>query len=506
MRRRCGEFGPAALALAVALGFGGCARTPQRQPAAPAPRPAAGGALFEPAPPARMLVAGEPLGLSPDGLARWLVRVSFRDASGNPTTLVSGGDVAFTPSRGSAQWQTRARFDAPAAIVSTAAGGPLAVVVRANVGVPLAAVRAQTDTRRWRLPAIVAAALGPHEVRIGWFPSSLAPVTIRRGADVDTTVPAPSSSFSDASVRPGTRYEYAVSIPGRAPAVLAVRVPPEPAHGALSAAGGKAMWLAFSPVAADPDSFARLDPEAVVAQAARAGIRALELRTTYGEFRELTPRVAPVIDALLDGAAAHGIAVVAWTVPRAPSFEDLAAEVEAARYRTARGHGFAALAVDLERGDYYLGDGPSGYAALGAYLAELRRALGPGYPLIATVEDPFLEHLSGVDYPYAAIAASADALQPMAYWRMLSRRAVTPAAVRAALRGSYAATRREAERAIPIDIGGQTSPEGPRGAPPPAEIAAAIDEARRLGAFGIAFYDWGGTNGAQFAALERARW
>jgi cytosine/adenosine deaminase-related metal-dependent hydrolase len=283
-------------------------------------------------------------------------------------------------------------------------------------------------------------------------------------------------------------------------------VPAAPPHATVAALAGKAIWLSFSPVTGDPDSFDRLDPAAVVAQASAAGIRALEVRTTYGEFRELAPVTRPTVDALLDAAAARDIAVFAWTVPRGTNFEDLAAEVAAAAYRSPRGHGFAGLAVDLERGGYFLGDGPPGYTALTEYLADLRAALGPGYPLVATVEDPFLEHLSARDYPFAAIAASADALQPMAYWRMLSRRAVTPAAVRAALRGSYAAIRREAGRPIPIDVGGQTSAEGPRGAPPPAEIAAAVDEARRLGALGITFFDWGSTSREQFEALARSRW
>lgn len=499
-------------ALLCALALTSCSRAPAPQSSGATPRPAAtpgpaaSGARFDPAPPARMRLVSEPLGISPDGLARWLVRVSFTGATGAPTTLVSGGDIAFAPSRGSAQWQTRARFGGPAAIVSTDRDGPLALVVHANVGVALAPVRARTEPRDWDGPTLVARALGPHEVRIGWFPRSLGPVAIRRGRDPAVTVPGPASSFSDAGVKPGTRYRYTVAIPGRARRDVAVEVPAEPAHGSVRSLAGKAMWLSFSPVATDSDSFTRLDPTAIVERAERAGIRAFELRSTYGEFRELSDATAPVIDALIDAAAARGIAVVAWTVPRAPTFEDVAAEVAAAEYRTPRGNGFAALAVDLERGDYFLGDGPAGYRALGTYVAELRRALGPGYPLIATVEDPFLEHLDGTEYPYAAIAASADALQPMAYWRMLSRRAVTPAAVRAALRGSFAATRREAGRALPVDIGGQTSPEGPRGAPPPAEIAAAVDEARRLGALGIAFFDWDSTTGPQFAALERTRW
>jgi len=457
-----------------------------------------------------MTLTQRPLGISPDGLARWLVRVGFRDAAGRPTALIGGGDIAFTPSRGSAQWQTRARFDAPAAIVTTALDGPLTVAVRAAVGVRLAPVHAATDTRAWHVPRIVAAALGPHEVQIGWFPLARAPFLIWRGAGNGRRALAvltpPCSTFRDDSVQPGRSYRYDVAIVDRTALRLHVDVPREPAHGRLSDLAGKAMWLSFSPDSRDPDAYTTLDPAAIVARATRAGVSAIELRTTYGEFREITPGARPTIDALLDAAAAARIAVVAWTVPRRALFDDLQAEVEAARHRTPGGHGFAALAPDLERGEYFLGDGPAGYAALAAYPARLRAALGPHYPLLATVEDPYFERLTVRDYPYPAIAAAVDALQPMAYWRMLSAQTVGPAAVRASVQASYAALRQLAGRALPIDVGAQTRADGPGGAPPPGEVSAAVAEARALGALGITFYDWSGTSAAQWHALASTPW
>ena len=227
---------------------------------------------------------------------------------------------------------------------------------------------------------------------------------------------------------------------------------------------------------------------------------------SYGAFREITPSVRPTIDALLDAAAAREIAIVAWTVPRSTAFEDVAASADMAQYRTRHGTRFAALAVDLERGGEYLGDGATGYAALTDYLPRLRAALGPRYPLVATVEDPYLEHLDERDVPYAEIAASADVLQPMAYWRMLSTHATTPDDVRAALRGSFAATARAAGRRMPIDVGGQTAGDALRGSPSPADLSAAVDEAHRLGAMGMTFFDWDGTSDAQWRALAASPW
>jgi len=467
--------------------------------------------MFSGAPPKRLVLEKRALGVSPDGALRFLVRARFLDARGMPTILVGGGDVAFDTASGhaSAQWQTRLRFGGPAAIVSFDRPGVATLLVRAAVGAPLSAVRVQLDTRDWHGPRVVAEALGPHAIQLGWFPG-IADETVRlvrrspSHANLDVLTTA--SSFRDGTVEPGTTYRYEVSLHGRAPVELRVSTPSEPPFASIDRFAGKAMWLSFSPSPLDSNTYARLDSNAIVARARASGVRAIELRVAYGPFSQITPDDRATIDALLDDADSNRIAVLAWTVPRSTAFEDLATAVRMARYRTARGAHFAGLAVDLERGDDYLGGGATGYAALGTYLGGLRAALGPRYPLVATVEDPFLERLTGADYPYRAIARDASVLQPMAYWRMLSKRAVTPAAVRAALRGSYAATLREAGRNVPIDIGGQTAGDGPRGAPPAGEIDAAIDQSRRLGALGITFFDWRATNDAQWDAIARRAW
>jgi hypothetical protein len=460
-----------------------------------------------------MVLAVRDLGLSPDGVVRKLVTARFLDASGAPTEILAGGDVAFVPdsTAARAQWQTRLRFGGPAAIVSFAAPAVATVTVRANVGPPVPAARIRIDARPTR-PLATAGVLGPRTVQLAWFPAAAGDTVriVRTGGNGPPTlalVAAPAATYRDTSVLPGRRYCYAIRFGGgRPPATLAAATPPEPRGAPLGRIAGKKMWLSFSPSPRDPNGYDTLDAAATVAQARAAGIRAIELRVAYGPFWEITDAARPAVDALLDAAAASGIAVIAWTVPRSTAFEDLATAERAASYRTARGTRFAALALDLERGDDFLGSGPAGFAALASYAGSVRAALGPRYPLVATVEDPFLEHLGANDVPYPAIAASVDVLQPMAYWRMLSRKAVTPEAVRAALRGSYAAARAAAGRPIAIDLGGQTAGEGPRGAPPPAEIAAAVAQARRLGAFGITFFDWDGTSGAQWAALARARW
>ncbi len=484
---------------------------PKREVASsPTSAPPPGTPIFEPIPATRMSLDASPLGVSPDGFARWLVRVRFTGAGGAPVQLVSGGDITFVPTHGTAQWQTRLRFDGPAAIVSTTVEGPLGITVRANAPLRLAPQRRTTNTRYWNEPRVRAAALGPHLVQLGWFPAATTTVHVTAidssGVRRNAAIAPPSSTFRDASVEPGSVTRYDLMLPGRAPLHFAVRIPPEPAHAPLTALAGKKMWLSFSPSLRDADSYDNLDARAIARRAAAAGIRAIELRTAYGPFSEITPEARPKVDALIDAAAARGIAIVAWTVPRGSDYDDLARSVAAAYYRTPRGNGFAALALDLERGSDYLGDGPAGFAAIAAYAARLREALGAEYPLVATVQDPYLGHLSGSDYPYAAVAARVDVLQPMTYWRMMSARAHSPEAVRQIVRASYAATLRAAGRPIAIDMGGQTADGGPHGSPPPGEVAAAIRAARDAGALGITFFDWNATTNPQWQMLARTPW
>jgi hypothetical protein len=240
--------------------------------------------------------------------------------------------------------------------------------------------------------------------------------------------------------------------------------------------------------------------------ARRAGIRYLELRTAYGEYWEITPEAKPTIDALIDRAAARGVAVVGWTVPREVSFADLAQSVATAAYRTPRGTALAGLAIDLERGEEYLGSAGQARGAIAGYARLVRAALGKAYPLVAIVEDPYLEHLTNRDVPYAEVAASSSVLQPMTYWRMLMKGEASGPATRRTIRASLAAVRRESRSLVPITVGGQSADLAGRGAPTAEEILASLDESRKSGALGMSFFDWSGTAASQWAAIARYRW
>jgi hypothetical protein len=306
-------------------------------------------------------------------------------------------------------------------------------------------------------------------------------------------------------VRPGAVARYVVVKPRGAVTAVHAAVPAELPPSGVGTIRGKSAWLSFSGDARDDDGFAKLDVDRIVETSARAGLRSVELRLAYGAFDEVTPEAKTTIDRLIDGLAARGIRTIGWTVPRAATFEDLARAVAVASYRTPAGNAIAGLAVDLERGDEYLGNGAAGYEALRAYPAALRRALGPRVLLVATVEDPFLTHLDERTFPYREIARAADVLQPMTYWRMLGPFDSARKASGAVTAG-VARIRRLAGRDVPVSVGAQSGVLSKRGAPPGDELRAAVAAARAAGAVGVAIYDWNGTGSDQWAAFARAAW
>ena len=454
-----------------------------------------------------MRVETRVLGVNPDGEAQFLAIAHFFDAQGALTRVLANSDLAWRPSRGVAQWQNRMRFGEPAAIVSVDTEGPVTLRVHPNAPV-LPDAMVQTDTRTWNVPRVTAAAVGPYLAQIGWFPrsSSVALVERRdaRGRWVAlATLPAGSSTYGDASAKASQTYHYRIARSGMPAALATVHMPAALPATSVSSVSGVGMWLFFSTNPSDDIYYANLDPQRIVEQAVDARIRFVELRVAYGAMWQITEEAKPVVDAIVDGLRAHGIATIAWIVPRATAFDDLHAAVEAGNYTTAGGNRFAGLAVDAERGEEFLS---SGRDAIADYYHLLRAAVGPRYVLIATVEDPAMEHLTEADYPYREIAQNATVLQPMSYWRMMASSSTTPESVRTLLRTSYETLQSYAGSAVPISIGGQTSADGAHGRPPADEIAASLSEAQALGAVGECFFAWEDTSPAQWTAIRKGAW
>ena len=424
---------------------------------------------------------------------------------------MGGGNVDWTSSDGYLQWQTRLRYGQPAAILKSTHDGVLTMNVHSTQP-NFPAITIRTDTRTWRGARVVAQPLGPRAIQIGWFPQERKLARIVRvdglgGQKTVAVIAGPSSTYRDTDVRPGETYRYIVYRSDREAAHLApvAALPVAPAT-SLTNAEGKAMWLYFTSNPLDTIYYKHLNPQAIVDQAARAGLHYVELRTAYGAYWEITPEAKPTIDAIIDGLAAHGIGTIGWTVPRDVTFEDIQTGVRTAYYRTAKGTPLTGVAIDVERGDEFMGGAPQGLNALWMYCQSLRQALGPQYLIAANVEDPYLEHLDNNKYPYPQIARFVSVLQPMSYWRMMRRTPTTPEQVKALLKGSYDRLLYLSGRKLPVSIGGQTTAEGRNGNPPADEITASLAISKQLGAIGEIFFAWDGTQPDQWDALEHYAW
>lgn len=453
-------------------------------------------------------------GFDPDGKARLLLVAHFLDAQNQPTTILANSDLDWSADRGHVQWQNRMRYGSPAAVVLVDTDGPIVATIHANKPA-IGTVTVRTDTRSWTQPRTVAEALGPHMVQIGWFPRASTPVGIARidgsGRRVDVaTVPPGSSTYRDTTVLPARHYRYVVTRDAHAQTLGAVTVPPALPLAGIDLASGKGMWLYWSVNPLDDDYYGKLDPQTVVQQAVHAGLHYVELRTAYGAHWLIPPEAKPTIDAIIDGLAAHGIVPMGWTVPREVTFEDLAASMRTIDYRTTSGTPLRGIALDLERGDDFLGADPHGLAALWMYEHYLRQAVGPNYLIVATVEDPTFEHLDNTKYPFREIARDADVLQPMAYWRMMTRHAnesvLTPDFVRSQMQRVYTTLLAQAGRTMPVSIGGQTTAEGRNGFPPADELTASLAGSKAAGAIGECFFDWNGTQQYQWDAIGGFQW
>jgi hypothetical protein len=381
------------------------------------------------------------LGVDPDGALRVLLLARFLDAQGQATAILANSDLDWRTDHGTIQWQNRMRYDTPSAIVSTVDEQPIVATVHANLPA-IGTVVVRIDPRAWKGLRTVAGALGPHLARIGTFPAT-----------------GDAMRYHDVPVEPGARYH-------------GVTIPREPPASTSTVIAGKGMWLFWSLNPLDPEFFGNLDPQRIALRASQEGIRYVELRMTYGEEWLVPPQAKPVIDALIDAFADRGITPIAWSVPRAVSFDDLAATARAVGYRTAGGTPLYGVALDLERGDEFLGDDTS---HLWMYERELRKAFGPHLAIIATIEDPALEHLDETSYPYREVARYADALQPMAYWQH-DAAAMIPQ--------SYTTLLALTGHTRPISVGVLAPPDGTTSA---SAAAAAASGAAGICVFG---YQW----------------
>jgi len=413
-------------------------------------------------------------------------------------------------------------YQSPAVLLTTSTGSSITITATAvSPAVGSATLTVPAPPSDVASFASVARAVGPHLIAIGWTPLASS-VGARQykiyrsaggGAQELAAVVSPAGhSWRDPHVTPGASYQYEVvaQLPDSEASAQTqtVEAPGDMNVSSIDAISGKGMFLFFSPDTSDTNSYEQFDPDSVVAQAQRAGVSEIELRMSRGTFFEAaSPQSHVWLDALIDAAAGSGIKLVAWTVPRRNTAEDVAQSIAMANYRTAAGNGFYGLALDLEPGDNYMGLRDAARERMADYMEMTRQAVGKDYLLVAIVISPRMTHFTNDDYPYSRIARYASAMQPMEYWHHYrdgheyARTDVTGQCADA-----VALTRSLAGRALPINVAGQSADLGRTGAPSPDELHWCLGAARSAGAIGEMFFNWRATTPDQWAAIEAYRW
>jgi hypothetical protein len=452
-----------------------------------------------------------PWSLNPDG--GWTAIVHAPAGLRNPSFTASGGRLIAL--------ETSA-IEGHAALVTIASSRLVSVTISSSQATQSVTIPAPDDTAE--AFDVSARAIGPHLVNIGWTPLNRnAGVTgyqvYRSNAEGDppqlvAALSPAEHALHDRDVDPDLNYRYSVIAQRAAGAIRAstptITTPVELAAAPSSVLSGKGMFLYFSSLPYDARSFHKYNPETVIAEAQRAGIHAIELRMARGScVMAQTPEARAWLDRLIDAAARANISLIAWTVPRRVTTEDVAQSVEAASYTTPAGNGFVGLALDLETGDRYMGTGAQARDSMVSYIDEVRAAVGHRYLIVATVASPEMGHHTNDDYPYARIAAFADVLQPMEYWHYFdesSHHAYARREVAGAASAAVSRTRELAGRDIPVNVAGQSVDLEGTGAPSGREISWSLGGAKSEGAIGETFFDWAGTGPDAWAAIQAFDW
>ena len=324
------------------------------------------------------------------------------------------------------------------------------------------AVRVTTTTTRVRPPT----------TRPAPAPPTLTHVALA-GCPVPPHAPPPSSP----------PWHPAVLVPSsQLPAVRA----PAPWRANLGAVTGKGMWI-WQWSQTDGGNAA-----AIVAQAVGDGLHQVWIRVAdsqqgfYG---------APLLDALVPLAHAHGLSVIAWGFPYLyDPMGDAKWTDQVLAWRGPDGQQVDGFSADIEKqteGVYLTAQ------RTGVYLQAVRRAAGNRL-LVATVYPPLDTYWSTGLYPYATIAHYVDAFAPMIYWECTDpgADATFDVARLAKLR--------------PVDIIGQAYNDaaelGRAVAPSGAEITEFMEAGRKAGAIGASFWVWQSATAQEWAALAAYRW
>ena len=467
-----------------------------------------------------IVIQSEPLAVNRKPQSPWALTPDGTWTAVIHAPAMSSAD--FTSSTGQIIALERSALDGDAATVTIGWSRPVVATISSAGGTSSETLAAPDDGLT--AFAATARAVGPHLVNIGWTPLAVSAdvagyKVYRSSSDGDdmqlvAELPATKHSWHDPQVGPESSFRYDVVAETAGGSVDAntetVTTPRELPIAPASVLAGKGMFLYFSSIDSDVRFFKRYDPEAVIAEAQKADIRVIELRMARGSCEMAQTSEAHLwLNRLVDAAARANISLIAWTVPRRVTTQDVSQTIAAAAYTTPAGNGFSGLALDLETGDHYMGYGRKATASLVQYIKTVRTAVGPHYLIVATVASPGIGNHTNQDYPYAKIAAYANVLQPMEYWHYFYeaahheyvRREVAGAAAKAVAR-----TRELAGRDIPVNVAGQSVDLEGTGAPSGREIMWSLNGAKSAGGIGETFFDWAGTRPDAWAAIQAFDW
>ena len=217
------------------------------------------------------------------------------------------------------------------------------------------------------------------------------------------------------------------------------------------------------------------DPEAVVIKARQEGETHIYVRTgsSVSGFY-----AAQYLDDLLPRAHRMGIRVYGWDFPYLGNVQDdVNRAVTAIVHVAPGGHRLDGFAADIELRSMGVNITPETAFNYGVLL---RKAVGPRFPLIATVPRP---SPALVTYPFAHVTASFDAVAPMVYWMGRDPGADVAGAIR-----DLSVLHKPI---IPVGQAYDGAAEGgPPGVPNRAAIQRFIQVADEQGALGVSFWSW----------------
>jgi hypothetical protein len=272
------------------------------------------------------------------------------------------------------------------------------------------------------------------------------------------------------------------------PLIAAIAFGPTPTAGAVptvDAYRGLGTWVSIY-----SDS-TLADPAGAVARMKAEGVQTLYLETS--NWRQSVDIVRPqTMAAMIEAAHAQGIKVVAWYLPSyKPVRTDLRRSLNAIGFTTPTAQRFDGFALDIEATE--VGSIPLRNRLQGRLAANLRRSVGPDYPLGAIVPEGGALFWPG--FPYAQTARYFDVFLPMAYFTF---RVHGAGAVRGYVRRNIATIRSILGSDTPVHpIGGEAAHATA------SEVAAYVGAARAGGAIGASLYDFNGTTPAAWSQLGR---